>query len=65
VHWLMLSTAAWRAIYQLLRDPYRWEKTAHGMARTSRLAAAQQHARDTIAVRNTAAVRPPSPRAAA
>jgi cellulose synthase/poly-beta-1,6-N-acetylglucosamine synthase-like glycosyltransferase len=65
VHWLMLSTAAWRAIYQLLRDPYRWEKTAHGMARTSRLAAAQQHARDTIAIRNTAAVRPPSPRAAA
>ena len=48
VHWLMLSAAAWRAIHQLLRDPYRWEKTAHGMARTSRLAAAQhaQLARD-------------------
>jgi cellulose synthase/poly-beta-1,6-N-acetylglucosamine synthase-like glycosyltransferase len=39
LHWLLLSVAAWRALYQLLRDPYRWEKTAHGLARTSRLAA--------------------------
>ncbi|MBI3436901.1 MAG: glycosyltransferase [Proteobacteria bacterium] len=36
LHWIMLSTAAWRAVYQLLRDPYRWEKTEHGLARTSR-----------------------------
>jgi glycosyltransferase XagB len=39
LHWLLLSLAAWRALYQLVRDPYRWEKTAHGLARTSRLAA--------------------------
>ena len=39
LHWLLLSVAAWRALYQLLRDPSRWEKTAHGLARTSRLAA--------------------------
>ncbi len=38
LHWLLLSLAAWRALYQLLRDPYRWEKTEHGLARTSRLA---------------------------
>ena len=38
VHWLLLSLAAWRALYQLVRDPYRWEKTEHGLARTSRLA---------------------------
>jgi cellulose synthase/poly-beta-1,6-N-acetylglucosamine synthase-like glycosyltransferase len=37
VYWLMLSLAAWRALFQLLRDPYRWEKTEHGLARTSRL----------------------------
>jgi hypothetical protein len=37
VHWLLLSLAAWRALYQLLRDPYRWEKTEHGLARTSRV----------------------------
>jgi cellulose synthase/poly-beta-1,6-N-acetylglucosamine synthase-like glycosyltransferase len=37
VHWLLLSIAAWRALYQLIRDPYRWEKTEHGLARTSRV----------------------------
>jgi cellulose synthase/poly-beta-1,6-N-acetylglucosamine synthase-like glycosyltransferase len=37
VHWLLLSLAAWRALYQLIRDPYRWEKTEHGLARTSRV----------------------------
>jgi glycosyltransferase XagB len=36
LHWLLLAAAAWRALYQLLRDPYRWEKTEHGLARTSR-----------------------------
>ena len=38
VHWLLLSLAAWRALYQLVREPYRWEKTDHGLARTSRRA---------------------------
>jgi cellulose synthase/poly-beta-1,6-N-acetylglucosamine synthase-like glycosyltransferase len=38
VHWLMLSLAAWRALYQLARDPHGWEKTEHGLAKTSRLA---------------------------
>lgn len=38
LHWLLLSLAAWRALVQLVHDPYRWEKTQHGIARTSRLA---------------------------
>jgi cellulose synthase/poly-beta-1,6-N-acetylglucosamine synthase-like glycosyltransferase len=38
IHWLLLSLAAWRALYQLARDPYRWEKTEHGLAKTSRMA---------------------------
>ncbi len=38
LHWLLLSLAAWRALFQLLRDPQRWEKTEHGLARTSRRA---------------------------
>jgi cellulose synthase/poly-beta-1,6-N-acetylglucosamine synthase-like glycosyltransferase len=38
LYWLMLSLAAWRALYQLVRDPYGWEKTEHGLAKTSRLA---------------------------
>jgi cellulose synthase/poly-beta-1,6-N-acetylglucosamine synthase-like glycosyltransferase len=37
LHWLLLSIAAWRALYQLLFNPFHWEKTAHGLARTSRL----------------------------
>ena len=40
LYWLLLSLAAWRALFQLLRDPYRWEKTEHGLARTSRLQSA-------------------------
>jgi glycosyltransferase XagB len=38
-HWLLLSLAAWRALYQLVVAPYRWEKTEHGLAKSSRLAA--------------------------
>lgn len=38
LYWILLSIAAWRALFQLVRDPYRWEKTEHGLARTSRLA---------------------------
>lgn len=29
LYWLMISFAAYRALWQLLRDPYKWEKTAH------------------------------------
>jgi len=38
LHWLLLSLAAWRALYQLVVAPYAWEKTEHGLAKTSRLA---------------------------
>ncbi|CAL8975686.1 Beta-monoglucosyldiacylglycerol synthase [Rhodoplanes serenus] len=41
VHWLLLATAAWRALIKLVRDPYRWDKTEHGLAKTSRSGAAQ------------------------
>jgi hypothetical protein len=40
-YWFLLSFAAWRALFQLWRDPQRWEKTEHGRARTSRLANSQ------------------------
>jgi hypothetical protein len=36
LYWLLLSFAAWRAVVQIIRSPYSWEKTAHGLARTSR-----------------------------
>jgi glycosyltransferase XagB len=35
VYWLLLSLAAWRALHQFIRDPYLWEKTRHGLARSS------------------------------
>jgi len=38
IYWIFLSVAAWRALIQLVRDPYRWEKTEHGLARSSRRA---------------------------
>jgi cellulose synthase/poly-beta-1,6-N-acetylglucosamine synthase-like glycosyltransferase len=30
IMWLLMSVAAYRALYQLAVDPYRWEKTEHG-----------------------------------
>ncbi len=37
IHWMLLAIAAWQAAYKLIRDPYRWDKTEHGLARTSRM----------------------------
>jgi cellulose synthase/poly-beta-1,6-N-acetylglucosamine synthase-like glycosyltransferase len=34
VYWGCLSIAAWRALWQLWRDPYRWEKTEHGLTQS-------------------------------
>ncbi len=31
VYWLLISVAAYRAVWQLVRDPYLWEKTEHGV----------------------------------
>ena len=39
LHWLLLSLAAWRALYQLFAAPFAWEKTEHGLARASHRAA--------------------------
>ena len=33
---LLITAAAWLALGELLRDPFRWNKTSHGHARTSR-----------------------------
>jgi hypothetical protein len=37
-YWFLLALAAWRAVFQLWRDPTHWEKTEHGLAKTSRIA---------------------------
>jgi len=36
LYWGLLSIAAWRALWQLLREPHRWEKTEHAMSRRSK-----------------------------
>ncbi len=41
-HWALLSVAAWRALLHLFVDPWGWEKTEHGRARSSRLDAGER-----------------------
>ncbi len=36
LYWLFISVAAYRALWQLLRDPFRWEKTPHGVEECAR-----------------------------
>lgn len=33
IYWAMISMAAWRAVVIFARDPFRWEKTPHGLTR--------------------------------
>ena len=33
VHWLLLSLAAWQALWKLVRDPYRWVAARRGPSR--------------------------------
>jgi cellulose synthase/poly-beta-1,6-N-acetylglucosamine synthase-like glycosyltransferase len=51
LHWLLLSIAAWRALFQLVRRPYYWEKTEHGLARRSRHSAARRRSRIIVGPR--------------
>ena len=31
-YWILISIAAYRALWQLIRDPFFWEKTQHGVS---------------------------------
>ena len=33
LYWLMMTPAAWRALFQLFDKPFLWEKTTHGVSR--------------------------------
>jgi cellulose synthase/poly-beta-1,6-N-acetylglucosamine synthase-like glycosyltransferase len=35
-YYVMITLAAWRGLAELAMDPFRWNKTEHGLARTSR-----------------------------
>lgn len=36
LYYLLVSVGAWRGMFELITDPDRWNKTEHGLARTSR-----------------------------
>lgn len=36
LYFLLVSAAAWLAVFELARHPHRWNKTEHGLSRTSR-----------------------------
>jgi hypothetical protein len=42
VYQMLVSVAAWIALVELVRAPHRWNKTTHGVARTSRAMDAQK-----------------------
>jgi cellulose synthase/poly-beta-1,6-N-acetylglucosamine synthase-like glycosyltransferase len=35
-YWLLISLAAWRALWEFIRAPFRWNKTRHGISRRMR-----------------------------
>ncbi len=35
LYWLLISAAGWRAAWQFVFDPFRWEKTEHGLANSA------------------------------
>ena len=35
LYWLLISLAAWRALWHLLTKPFNWEKTEHGLAKST------------------------------
>ncbi|MBZ6078591.1 glycosyltransferase [Microvirga puerhi] len=57
IYYLLVSVAAWRAIWEVMHVPFHWNKTSHGLAKTSRSGLLQKHharAADTTSL-NTAA----------
>ncbi len=42
-YYTLVSVAAWRGLWELAVAPFRWNKTSHGLARTSRTGLLQKH----------------------
>jgi len=43
LYYVLVSVAAWRSLWELVAAPFRWNKTTHGLARTSRTGLLQKH----------------------
>ncbi|CAO4164125.1 Cellulose synthase/poly-beta-1,6-N-acetylglucosamine synthase-like glycosyltransferase [Methylorubrum populi] len=61
---LLVSLAAWLAVLELLRAPHRWNKTEHGLARSSRSGALGRWRMEPAPVRAACSAPPPSPKPA-
>lgn len=47
-YYALVSLAAWRGLWELLTAPKRWNKTTHGLARTSRSGMFQKHQANVV-----------------
>jgi len=54
----LVSVAAWRGLWELAIAPFRWNKTSHGLARTSRTGLFQKH-QARVAVTRSLKTAPP------
>ena len=52
LYYLLVSLAAWRALWELAIAPFRWNKTSHGLARTSRAGLFQKHQARVVSTRS-------------
>lgn len=52
VYYVLVSMAAWRALWELAVAPFRWNKTSHGLARTSRAGLFQKHQARLVSTRS-------------
>jgi cellulose synthase/poly-beta-1,6-N-acetylglucosamine synthase-like glycosyltransferase len=34
IYWALLSIASWRGLFQLIRKPFYWDKTSHGISKS-------------------------------
>ncbi|WP_114947944.1 glycosyltransferase [Microvirga calopogonii] len=48
----LVSIAAWRGLWELATATFRWNKTSHGHARTSRTGSAQKHQARVVSTRS-------------
>jgi len=48
----LVSLAAWRGLWELATAPFRWNKTSHGLARTSRSGWLQKHQARVVETRS-------------
>ena len=59
-YWVLLSIAAWKALWQLVHNPFYWEKTQHGLSKVSRGEIDRASAADRL-LRGEEAAQPAAP----